>query len=63
MKDFGVKLNDVKIDKYTQDHRVQKMKIWTHFTEILLEYRSGNEERDMVAVIDVCLSQFSIHLL
>jgi len=35
MKDFGVKINNVKLDKYTQDSRIVKVKIWLYFKEIL----------------------------
>lgn len=28
MKDFGVKIDNVKLDRYTQDSRVVKLKIW-----------------------------------
>ena len=35
MKDFGVKIDNVKLDRYTQDSRLIKMKIWLHFYEIL----------------------------
>lgn len=61
MKDFGVILNDVKIDKYTQDFRVQKMKIWTHFSEILKDYKSN--DTDNMEVMDVTLSIYSLGLI
>lgn len=35
MKDFGVKINNVKLDKYTLDSRIVKIKIWLYFKEIL----------------------------
>jgi hypothetical protein len=35
MKDFGVKINNVKLDKHTTDSRVVKMKIWLHFKNFL----------------------------
>ena len=38
MKDFGVKIDNVKLDRYTQDSRIIKMKVWLHFKEILEEY-------------------------
>lgn len=34
MKDFGIKIDDVKLDRYTQDSRLIKMKIWLHFTNL-----------------------------
>ena len=34
MKDFGIKIDDVKLDRYTQDSRLIKMKIWLHFTRL-----------------------------
>lgn len=35
MKDFGVTLEDIVLDRYTYDSRIVKMKIWLHFNEIL----------------------------
>jgi len=56
MKDFGVKINNVKLDKYTQDSRIVKIKIWLYFKEIL----EANKDRynDMQCV-DVCLSLYT----
>ena len=34
MKDFGIKIDDVKLDRYTQDSRLIKFKIWLHFTKL-----------------------------
>ena len=34
MKDFTVQLNNVMLDKYSQDIRIVKMKVWLHFTNI-----------------------------
>ena len=50
MKDFGVKIDDVKLDRYTQDSRLIKVKIWLHFTklfqnkELMLEH--GDDDDD-----------------
>ena len=35
MKDFGVRIKDVRLDKFTYDSRVIKLKVWLHFKEIL----------------------------
>lgn len=35
MKDFGVKLNNVRLDKFTTDSRIVKIKIWLYFKELL----------------------------
>ena len=56
MKDFGVKVNDVKLDKYTQDSRLQKMKIWLYFTSILKDYAT---EDNQMEVMDVTLSIYT----
>ena len=45
MKDFGVKIDNVKLDRYTQDTRVVKIKVWLHFKEILARYH--NKFNDM----------------
>ena len=34
MKDFGVKIDDLKLDRFTQDSRLIKFKIWLYFTKI-----------------------------
>lgn len=34
MKDFGVKIDDLRLDRFTQDSRLIKMKIWLYFTKI-----------------------------
>jgi len=57
MKDFGIKIDGMRIDKYTQDWRVQKMKIWTHFSEILEDYGINDDRNE---VIDVTLSIYSL---
>ena len=56
MKDFGIKINNMQVDKYTQDYRVQKMKTWMHFSDILMEYHINDESRDAMEVLDVSLS-------
>jgi hypothetical protein len=38
MKDFSVVCYDVKLDKFTQDPRIIKMKIWLHFRQMLKPY-------------------------
>ena len=56
MKDFGVKINNVKLDKYTIDSRVVKMKIWLHFRDIL---ESKKERHNDMQCVDVCLSLYT----
>ena len=56
MKDFGVKINNVKLDKYTIDSRVVKMKIWLHFRDIL---ESEKERHNDMQCVDVCLSLYT----
>ena len=34
MKDFGVKIDDLRLDRFTQDSRLIKMKIWLYFTKL-----------------------------
>ena len=56
MKDFGVKLNKVRLDKFTFDSRVIKLKVWHYFTEILKH--EADNFNDM-SCIDVCLSLYT----
>lgn len=62
MKDFGIKIDEVILDRYTQDSRLIKMKVWLHFTKILgLEEISGQkaDEYNDLEVIDVTLSNYT----
>jgi len=53
MKDFAIMCTNVKLDRYTQDSRLIKMKIWLHFTELMSPFRIyGNDQE----VVDVTLS-------
>lgn len=56
MKDFGVKINNVKLDKYTLDSRIVKIKIWLHFKDIL---ELKKEKYNDMQCIDVCLSLYT----
>lgn len=40
MKDFGVKINNVNLDKFTYDSRVVKIKVWLHFKDILEPFKT-----------------------
>jgi hypothetical protein len=61
MKDFGVILNDVKPDRFTQDSRIQKMKIWLHFSTMFKTFLEKNPDDEIAKanqVIDVTLSLY-----
>lgn len=53
MKDFSVQCQNVPLDKYTQDIRLIKMKLWLHFTRQFAEYRLEDNNYE---VVDVALS-------
>jgi hypothetical protein len=57
MKDFTIQINDVKVDRYTQDARVAKMKLYLHFTNLL---RNRREVDNKMEVIDVTLSLYNL---
>ena len=62
MTAFGCKIDNVILDKYTQDSRLIKMKIWLHFTNILAMDEVKQEKADEfndLEVIDVCLSLYT----
>ena len=46
MKDFGIKIDDVKLDRFTQDSRLIKMKIWLHFTRLFKNKELMKEVED-----------------
>ena len=48
MKDFAIMCTNVKLDRYTQDSRLIKMKIWLHFTRLFQnrELMADHEELD-----------------
>lgn len=56
MKDFGVRIKDVRLDKFTYDSRVIKIKVWLHFREILQPFKSAHNDMEC---IDVCLSLYT----
>ena len=56
MKDFGVMLNKVKLDKYTYDSRIIKIKVWLQINELLKDDR--DKFNDM-KVIDITLSLYT----
>lgn len=56
MKDFGVRIKDVRLDKFTFDSRVVKIKVWLYFREILARYKNSHNDMEC---IDVCLSLYT----
>ena len=58
MKDFGVMIKDVRLDKFTYDSRVIKIKVWQYFKKILEPIAKENPLNDMEC-IDVCLSLYT----
>ena len=46
MKDFGVKIDDLKLDRFTQDSRLIKFKIWLYFTKIFQNHAIMHEYED-----------------
>ena len=56
MKDFGVLIENVVLDKQTYDSRLIKMKIWLHFKELLA---SKKDKYNDMECIDVCLSLYT----
>ena len=53
MSDFGIRINNILLDKTTQDKRILKMNLWLHFTNILEAHRS---EDNTMEVADVQIS-------
>jgi len=53
MKDFGIRINSLRLDKYTQDARLLKMKVWIHFHNML--YPFADEDNSM-EIVDVSFS-------
>ena len=47
MKDFGIKIDDVKLDRFTQDSRLIKMKIWLHFTKLFQDRQLMKKHEDV----------------
>lgn len=56
MKDFGIMFKNVKLDKYTQDKPIIKMKLWLHVQEVLKMKRSLQNNME---IIDVTVSMYS----
>ena len=51
MKDFAVCCKNVILDKYTQDVRLVKMKIWLHFTRLFKEYHLPENDYEVTDVV------------
>jgi len=56
MSDFSLRIEDVVVDKYTQDSRVLKMKLWQHFTDILRPHRTFDNKME---VLDITFSLYT----
>ena len=56
MKDFAVRIDDIETDKYTQDNRVFKIKLWNHFNEILCKDRTFDNPHEL---LDINLSIYT----
>mmetsp|Transcript_24596 Transcript_24596/g.38189 ORF Transcript_24596/g.38189 Transcript_24596/m.38189 type:complete len:190 (-) Transcript_24596:3055-3624(-) len=55
MKDFGIAIQDLKLDKYTQDSRLLKLKIWIHFHNFL---KPLADEDNSMEIVDVTFSLY-----
>ena len=53
MSKFAIRINELKLDKTTQDARILKMKVWLHFSKILEPFAS---EENSMEVADVQIS-------
>mmetsp|Transcript_4428 Transcript_4428/g.6510 ORF Transcript_4428/g.6510 Transcript_4428/m.6510 type:complete len:142 (+) Transcript_4428:4089-4514(+) len=56
MSDFALQINDVIVDRHTQDSRVLKMKLWLHLTDLLREHRTLDNDME---IVDVTLSLYT----
>ena len=56
MKDFGVILNNVKLDKYTFDSRVIKIKVWLQINELL---KDDKDKFNDMRILDITLSLYT----
>ena len=44
MKDFAIMCQNLKVDKFTQDSRLLKMKVWLHFMKLLKEINNPDSD-------------------
>jgi hypothetical protein len=56
MKDFSIKIDNVILDRYTQDSRVLKMKMWSHMSDILKPKKTVDNDME---VVDINLSLYT----
>ena len=47
---FSVRMNDVKLDKTTQDIRILKMKIWLHYRKLLEPHQTADNQMELADV-------------
>lgn len=50
MSKFALRMNDVKLDKTTQDIRILKMKIWLHFRKLLKPHQDKENQMEVADV-------------
>ena len=56
IKDFGIMFKNVKLDRYTQDKAVIKMKLWLHVQQVLKMKRSIENNME---IMDITVSMYS----
>lgn len=56
MKDFSIKIDNVILDRYTQDSRVLRLKLWFHMFDIL---KSKKTVDNSMEVVDINLSLYT----
>jgi hypothetical protein len=56
MKDFSIKIDNVILDRYTQDLRVLKMKMLSHMSDILKPKKTVDNDME---VVDINLSLYT----
>jgi len=63
VSDFGIMIKDLKLDKYTQDMRILKMKLWLYIEDLM---KSKKKNDNHLHIVDICFSLYNepdIHLV
>ena len=56
MSDFSILIQDVAVDKRSQDSRVLKMKLWLHINNMLKKYKEADNKLE---IMDITLSYYT----
>ena len=61
LKDFGIMMKDLKVDKFTQNIQILKMKLWLHIEEMFKQSKMSENVGCRHHIVDICFSLYKEH--